>query len=97
MPRRPPDEWQDWEEVPQAHPFRSTSHADNARGVGLVDLAYAIRDGRAERASGAMALHAVEVMEGVHRSSSEGRFVPMTTTFERPAPLPVDWPAGERR
>ena len=78
-------------------PVRSTSHQDNARGIGLVDLAYAIRDSRPERASGAMALHAVEVMEGVHRSSDEGRFVAMTTTFERPAPLPVDWPAGDRR
>ena len=75
----------------------STSHQDNARGIGLVDLAYAIRDGRSARASGAMALHAVEVMEGVHRSSDEGRFMAMTTAFERPAPLPVDWPAGERR
>jgi len=97
MPRRPRSEWPEWQEVRQAHPFASASHADNARGVGLVDLAYAIRDGRPERAGGAMALHLVEVVEGVHRSASEGRFVPMTTTFERPEPLPVDWPAGERR
>jgi predicted dehydrogenase len=97
MPRRPASDVPAWAEVPAAHPFTSTSHADNARGIGLVDLAYAIRDGRPERASGAMALHAVEVMEGVHRSSREGRFVEMTTRFERPAPLPVDWPAGEVR
>jgi predicted dehydrogenase len=97
MPRPPRDEWPDWAEVPQSHPFGSASHAVNARGVGLVDMAYAIRDGRPERASGAMALHAVEVMEGVHRSATEGRFIEMTTTFARPEPLPVDWPAGERR
>ena len=97
MPRRAPEDTPDWQPVEAEHPFDSTSHADNARGIGLVDMAYAIRDGRPERASGAMALHAVEVMEGVHRSSDEGRFVTMTTTFERPAALPVDWPAGERR
>jgi predicted dehydrogenase len=97
MPRPPREAWPGWEEVEQRHPFASTSHADNARGVGLVDMAYAIRDRRPERAGGAMALHAVEVMEGVHRSADEGRFITMTTTFERPAPLPVDWPAGEGR
>ncbi len=44
-----------------------------------------------------MALHAVEVMEGILASARDGRFHAMTTTFERPAPLPVDWPAGEQR
>lgn len=86
-----------WAEVPIEHPFTSTSHQDNSRGIGLVDMAYAIRDDRPSRASGEMALHAVEVMEGMLTSAREDRFVAMTTTFERPAALPVDWPAGERR
>lgn len=86
-----------WTEVPIRHPFASTSHRDNARGIGLVDMAYAIRDGRPERASGRMALHAMEVMEGILASARDGCFHAMTTTFERPAPLPVDYPAGERR
>lgn len=94
VPRREPAP--PWTEVPILHPFTSTSHADNARGIGLVDMAYAIRDGRPERAAGRMALHAVEVMEGILASARDGRFHAMTTTFERPAPLPVDWPAGER-
>lgn len=95
VPRRDPAP--PWTEVPSVHPFTSTSHADNARGIGLVDMAYAIRDGRPERASGRMALHSVEVMEGILASARDGRFRQMTTTFERPAPLPVDYPAGERR
>lgn len=84
-------------DVAVAHPFTSTSHADNSRGIGLVDMAYGIRDGRPGRASGEMALHAMEILESIHRSAHEGRHVPMTTTFERPAPLPIDWPSGERR
>ena len=86
-----------WTEVPIAHPFTSTSHQDNSRGIGLVDMAYAIRDGRPARASSQMALHAMEVMEGMLTSAREDRFVTMATAFERPAALPVDWPAGERR
>ena len=86
-----------WTEVPIAHPFTSTSHKDNSRGIGLVDLAYAIRDGRPARASSQMTLHAMEVMEGVLTSAREDRVVTMATAFERPAALPVDWPAGERR
>ena len=87
----------DWPEVPIEHQFTSTSHQDNSRGIGLVDMAYAIRDDRPARASGEMALHAVEVMEGMLTSARDDRFIAMTTTFERPAALPVDWPADERR
>ena len=95
VPRRDPPPA--WTEVPIRHPFASTSHRDNARGIGLVDMAYAIRDGRPERASGRMALHSMEVMDGLLASAADGRFHAMATTFERPAPLPVDYPAGERR
>jgi len=86
-----------WSEIPVDRPFASTSHASNSRGIGLVDLACAIRDGRPARASGDMALHAMEVMEGLLTSAAEGRFVAMTTTCARPEPVPVDFPAGEQR
>jgi predicted dehydrogenase len=95
MPRTAP--LSEWTEIPIEHPFTSTSHAENSRGVGLVDMAYAIRDGRPARASGAMALHSVELMESMLTSAREDRFVRLSTTFERPAPLPVGWPVGERR
>ncbi|HSW42105.1 MAG TPA: Gfo/Idh/MocA family oxidoreductase [Patescibacteria group bacterium] len=95
VPRRDPPSA--WTEVEIRHPFTSTSHADNSRGIGLVDMAYAIRDGRSVRASGELALHATEVMESLLASARDGRFVTLTTTCERPAPLPVDYPAGERR
>lgn len=92
MPRRAP--LPPWQEIPLDGPFVSTSHARNSRGIGLVDLALAVRDGREPRASGRMAHHAVGVMEGLLRSADEGRFVRVTTTFERPAPLPRDFPVG---
>jgi predicted dehydrogenase len=95
MPRIGPRS--DWLEVPVEHPFTSTSHGDNSRGIGLVDMAYAIRDGRPARASGEMALHSVELMEGLLVSARERRYLDLTTTFERPTPLPVDFPMSERQ
>ena len=76
-----------WREVPSVHPHNETSHQENSRGIGLVDMAYAIKEGRAERASGAMALHSLEVMEGMLKSANDERFYHMKTTFERPSQM----------
>ena len=82
-----PDPLPGWTDVPVTRPFAQTGHRDNSRGIGLVDMAYAIRDGRPARAGGEMALHAMEVMEGILASARDGSFHEMTTTCERPAPL----------
>lgn len=95
LPRKQP--MPEWTDVPVEHPFNSLSHRENSRGIGLVDMAYAIRDQRPARASGQMALHSVEVMEGVLISAKERRFYELTTTCERPQPIPVDFPDQERR
>jgi len=93
LPRSKP--YSEWEEVPVIHPFNETSHKENSRGIGLVDMAYAIRDQRAERASGAMAFHSLEVMEGLLTSAKERRFYELKSTFTRPEPLPIDFPKSE--
>lgn len=84
-----------WLEVPVAHRFNSESHAENSRGIGLVDMAYAIAHGRAERASGAMALHSVELMEGMLESAAHETFYQLETAFERPDMFPEDFPDSE--
>lgn len=84
-----------WEEVPIIHPFNETSHQENSRGIGLVDMAYAIRDKRMERASGQMAFHSLEVMEGLLKSAKEGRFYHLESTFDQPEALPVNFPQSE--
>jgi predicted dehydrogenase len=83
----------DWVKVPIAHRFNETSHRRNSRGIGLVDMACAIRDQRPERASGQMAYHCLELMEGLLASAAQGRYVDISSTCERPAPMPVDFPA----
>ena len=62
---------------------------ENPRGIGLVDLVYALEEGRKPRASGEMALHSLEVMECILKSAHEHVFCEPTTTFEQPKPL--DW------
>lgn len=84
-----------WESLPNRHPFNSVSHEENPRGIGLVDMVYAMRNHRAPRASGEMALHSLEVMECILRSAHEHRFCEPETAFERPEPLPLDFPQSE--
>jgi predicted dehydrogenase len=59
----------------------------NYRSIGLADMAHALRSKRPHRASGALALHVLEVMEAFDRSAKSGKAVPISTRPERPAPL----------
>lgn len=61
------------------------AYPDNARGVGVLDMAYAIRNNRPHRVSGALALHVLEAMHAVLRSAQSGRHITLETTCDRPA------------
>jgi len=54
------------------------------RGVGLADLAAALRDGRPHRAGAEIGLHVLDVMETLLRAAEEGRSLPVATGCERP-------------
>ena len=71
-------------EFPIAHGF-----TEDTRGIGLADMAYAIREGRGHRASGALARHVLDVSLGIFESSREERHVAVASTVERPDPLPL--------
>lgn len=86
-----------WRDVPIRRRYNETSHDENSRGLGLVDMAYAIRDGRVPRASGEMALHMMEVLDAILQSAREKRFVEVESRFALPMPLPVDFPESEER
>ena len=59
----------------------------NSRGIGLRDLARAMRDGGPHRADGALTYHVLDVMTAVFESSAEDRHINLECTYERPAPL----------
>ncbi|MCC5960693.1 MAG: Gfo/Idh/MocA family oxidoreductase [Rhodobacteraceae bacterium] len=73
----------DWADVPIAMPYWD----GNFRSLGLADMALAIRSDRAHRASGALALHALEVMEAVEQAAITRSRIDITTQPERPEPL----------
>jgi len=77
----------EWEEVPLTHGFTG-----NCRGVGVADMAQAIRAGRAHRASGKLGNHVLEAMHGFHDASKSSAHYMMQTSVERPAAFPVGLP-----
>ncbi len=62
-----------------------------SRGAGVVDLARAIREGRPERASGAVAYHVLDVMVSIGESAERGERVAVASTVEVPPALPEAW------
>lgn len=57
------------------------------RGIGLVDMALAIRSGQAPRASGELALHVLETLLGLEASAATRQSVEIRSRVERPAPV----------
>ena len=76
---------EDWREIETRH-----AYADgNYRILGVADMAHAIRAGRPHRASGALALHVLEVMEAFQTSSDAGKSVAISNRPEQPQQLPL--------
>ncbi|EJY56099.1 oxidoreductase domain-containing protein [Alicyclobacillus hesperidum URH17-3-68] len=75
---------EEWTEVAPLFGF-----SENRRGLAVADMADAVKTGRPHRANGELALHVLEIMEGIHVSSTSGRHYEMTTRCERPMPWPV--------
>jgi predicted dehydrogenase len=74
----------EWSDLPLTH-----GYTENSRGLGVADLAYALRSGRPHRASGALAYHVLDCMQAFLDSAGAGRHVTLESTCERPAPLPL--------
>ncbi len=74
----------DWQEVPLSHP-----NQDNSRSIGVADMAYAQRSGRAHRANGELTYHVLDLMHAFHDAQQATGFVEITSTCQRPAALPV--------
>lgn len=82
---------EDWREIPTRR-----AYADgNYRILGVADMARALRIGRPHRASGALALHVLEVMEAFQTSSDTGKSIAISSRPPRPAPLPASLALGE--
>lgn len=74
----------DWSEMPLSHGF-----AENGRGLGVLDMARAILEGRPHRASGELAYHVLETMHGFHDASEQGKHYVMQSSCDTPQPMPI--------
>jgi hypothetical protein len=79
----------EWTAMPHSHGF-----AENSRGIGVADMASAIESGRPHRASGELAYHVLDVMEGFLDASRDSAYYRPESSAERPAPLPLGLPAN---
>lgn len=79
-----------WKEIELTH-----GYADNARGIGVADMAYALQSGRAHRSSGDLAFHVLDIMHAFHDASAEGRHIMLESRCDRPVALPVGLEEGK--
>jgi predicted dehydrogenase len=75
----------EWHVVPNVHMFNG-----NDRGIGVLDMGVAIREGRPHRASGDLAAHVLSVMTSFGASSDAGTHLEVAHLHAAPAPLGAD-------
>jgi predicted dehydrogenase len=80
----------EWNEVP----LREAT-IPQRRGIGLADMAWAVRTGRPHRASSELALHVLDVMDRTVAAAEAGVRIDLETSCERPAPMPAGLPVNE--
>jgi predicted dehydrogenase len=69
----------------------SVDEAGAGRGIGVVDMARALRTGGRHRATGEQGLHVLDAMYATLESAEMAASVPVTSTFGQVEPLPADW------
>ncbi len=79
----------DWREMPLTFPYEQ----DN-RGIGLADMAHALRTGRSHRANAELGYHVLDVMHALHESSDMERHVDLGSRCAQPAPIVPDLTPG---
>jgi predicted dehydrogenase len=72
-------------------------HTQNSRGIGVADMAEALRTGRRHRAHGDMAYHVLDIMHAIHEASATGQHIELSSTMQQPEALPVTWSALEEQ
>jgi predicted dehydrogenase len=72
-----------------------THTAGYGRMVGVVDMAYGVRGGRAHRANGDLTFHVLDAMQGFLEAAASGKAYDLSSQAERPAALPAGLTMGE--
>lgn len=67
-----------FKEIPLMYDYK-----ENSRGLGLADMAKAMKDGRTARADYKQTLHVLEILTSFERSSASGKALTLETHYER--------------
>ena len=78
----------EWRELP-------IEGTEAGRGIGVVDMARALRSGAQHRASGDLGMHVLDIMAAISTSAAEGSFQKVTSEVAKSEPLPVFWDPSE--
>jgi len=81
---------EEWDSLPVGIAF-----SENSRGLGLADMSYAIANKRPHRANDRLAFHVLEIALALLEAAERGGTKEISSTCERPEPLPEDFPARE--
>jgi predicted dehydrogenase len=79
----------EWQEMPLSH------DSEVMRGIGVADMATAIRAGQPHRTSGELAYHVLDLMHAFEDSSQSGRHIEIESSCQRPAALPLGLAKGQ--
>lgn len=79
-----------WQDVSLTH-----GHEENSRGIGVADMANALKSKRPNRAGGKLAYHVLDLMHAFHDSSEQGKHIELESTCDRPAPMPTGLAQGQ--
>ena len=79
-----------WDTVPLTHRY-----IEPIRGIGVADMAHALRSGAVNRASGNLALHVLDIMSAIYEASDSSSYIELASSCERPIALPTGLTQGE--
>jgi len=79
-----------WLEVPLTH-----GYTEGSRGIGVADMAYAMRTGRPYRANGDVAFHVVDIMQSIHEAARDGKYIQLSSTCHQRAAVPLGLQHGQ--
>jgi predicted dehydrogenase len=69
-------------EMPLTHGYDNRN-----RGLGVADMAYALRNGRPMRAGDGLMYHVHDIMHAIHDASAQGTHVKLQSSVQRPKPF----------
>ena len=72
-------------------------YPENSRGLGLAEMAAALKEGRRPRASYEQTLHVLEILTGFERAAAKGGYLELSTSYKREAPMEQGLPHGVLR